>query len=101
MQARQQDNAYLDEWRKRVDAELETSANAHQNAAIIQERMLGRLDDHDRRLKSLETSPEGVRSAFGTYGGCIGQLVFAVFSGVGALTGISGTVIAIIALIHR
>lgn len=90
---RNADGGYVAEWRRRVDGELEESAKAHQQAAIIQERVLGRLDDHDRRIKALEVSPASLRSSFGTYGGCIGQVIFAVLSGLGVLISLVALII--------
>lgn len=94
------DNGYATEWRDRTSTQLEESAKAQQTTALILERVTGRLDDHDKRLKSLEArpdtagtltdhehriksleaSPGDLRSWLGTGGGCFGQIIFACFS---------------------
>lgn len=76
---------YALEWRQNVSKELEESARLHQSAAVINERVNGRLDDHDRRIRHLEGAPDGIRSGLGTYGGCVSQVIFAVLSASGVL----------------
>lgn len=37
--------------------ELRTSAEKHAQTAVILERLTNRLDEHDRRIKALESAP--------------------------------------------
>ena len=82
MQARQQEQF------EKITERLEQSA-------VIQERMLGRLDDHDRRLKLLEGGPQDARSIISTYGGCVGQTVFALFSFCGLCLSVASFIIVL------
>ena len=82
MQARQQEQ--LDRITERIE-----------QSAIIQERVMGRLDDHDRRIKALEGGPQDTRSMLGTYGGCIGQALFALFSFCGLVISVASFIMVL------
>lgn len=45
------------EWRSNVSHELAETAEKHERAAIILERVNGRLEEHDRRIAALEARP--------------------------------------------
>ena len=53
-----EDDRLRAEWRTDVTRELERSAQAHQQTAVILERLSNRLDEHDRRLAALESAPQ-------------------------------------------
>lgn len=86
---------YFAEWRGTVNRELEESARLHQQAALTFERLKGQLDDHDRRIKSLEASPASLRDTFGTYGGCISQIIGAAFISLNSLIALAALVVSL------
>jgi hypothetical protein len=45
------------QWRSEVSAQMRESAVAHQQTAVILERIQGKLDSHDLRIKQLENVP--------------------------------------------
>lgn len=47
----------FDEWRGDVNRQLDASATAQNQVALILERLTNRLDEHDRRIKALEDAP--------------------------------------------
>jgi hypothetical protein len=49
-------------WRTEVSTRIQESALANQNTAIALERILGKLDLHDQRLKALENVPANQRA---------------------------------------
>ena len=51
------------DWRGDVMRQLRESSEAHQQAAVILERLSNRLDEHDRRIKSLEDAPQKAQAA--------------------------------------
>lgn len=55
--ATSEDDRLRAEWRTDVTRELERSAQAHQQTAVILERLSNRLDEHDRRIAALEQAP--------------------------------------------
>lgn len=87
--------AWERDWRSEIMRQLKESAVAHQQTAVTLERLNGRLDEHDRRLDALEQQPSSLRNFFGTYGGCLGQVVFAVLSGAGTIIAIASLVITL------
>ena len=56
--ATSEDDRLRAEWRTDVTRELERSAQAHQQTAVILERLSNRLDEHDRRIAALEKAPQ-------------------------------------------
>jgi hypothetical protein len=85
--------SYFAEWRQQVNRELEESARLHQAAAVTFERLKGLLDDHDRRIKALESEPGDLRTTFGTYGGCLGQFFTAALSTLALLIALGGLLV--------
>lgn len=50
------------DWRGDVMRQLKASAGAHQQTAVILERLTARLDEHDRRISALEEQPSNTRA---------------------------------------
>ena len=95
------DMSWGQEWRAQITREVESSAEKHERAAVIQERIMGILNDHTTRIVRLEQRPAGLRSDLSAYGGCLGQVVFAVFGSIGALGGLSGVVSVLWMIFHH
>jgi hypothetical protein len=79
-----------DQWRQEVAIQLRDSAQAHQQTAVILERLKGQQDLHDQRIRALEGAPATGRDVLDTalkvVGvslsglGCLGVIVVAAFS---------------------
>lgn len=98
------------QWRADITRQLTDMAKVQQDTAIIQERTLGRLDrieawqkdaddrrekQEDRRETRYEQAPAATRSVIGTYGGCAGQVVFAVLSFLGVCLSVVALIITL------
>jgi hypothetical protein len=92
---------WSNEWREQVTRELESSAEKHQQTAVIQERILNRLQQHDEDIKALEARPAGFRSELSAYGGCLSMAVAAMIGLMALLISAGGDVIAIYIALHR
>ena len=55
--------AWEQEWRADVTRQLDDSAEKHEKAGVILERLTNRLDEHDRRISALEERPQQAREA--------------------------------------
>lgn len=86
-------------WRQDVTHQLHESGQAHQQTAIILERLGNRLDEHDRRIGALESQPDRTRTAITQYGGCSSQLVMMAFIAFDAIVGLGGLITAVVSLI--
>ena len=53
-----EDDRLRAEWRTDVTRELERSSQAHQQTAVILERLSNHFDDLDRRVTALEKAPQ-------------------------------------------
>lgn len=89
------------EWRAQISREVESSAEKHERAAVIQERILGMLNQHDGRIAALEQRPDKLRADLGTYGGCSSQVFYIGLGALNLLIALTGTAIAIISLVHH
>ena len=98
------------QWRADITRRLEEMAKVQQDTAVIQERMLGKINglerwqqdmderrekQEDRRETRYEQAPAATRSVIGTYGGCAGQVVFAVLSFLGVCLSIAALIITL------
>jgi hypothetical protein len=99
--ARGESGRWSDEWREQVTRELESSAEKHQQTAVIQERILNRLQQHDEDIKALEARPAGFRSDLSAYGGCLYMAVALVIAGAEGLISVGGVIIALYVALHR
>lgn len=89
------------EWRANISRQVNEGAQALQSAAVMLERVSGRLDDHDRRIGLLESRPDKLRADIGTYGGCSSQVFYIGLGAFNSLLAITGTILAIISLVHH
>lgn len=95
----------------RQQAQIEKIVEQQQQTAIIIERVLGRLDavEHwqdaeerakerrdERRDERDEKKPDNLRNAFGTYGGCLANIIYAGMTTISLLIGTAGLIIAIV-----
>lgn len=85
-------------------------AEINQQVAIALERLNGRMEtfeawrverdeerkrQEDRRDTAIEKQPDALRSAFDTYGGCLGQIVVTLISGISTLVAITALIITL------
>lgn len=89
-------SSWNQEWRTQVSHELESSAEKHQQAAVIQERIMGVLNQHDMRLLALEKRPESFRADLTSFGGCSSQLVYAGFTAFNTLLSVSAILYSVL-----
>lgn len=85
---------YVRAWRETVARELDESSRRHEQTAVIQERILGRLDNHEQRLKSIEGGPGEWRGWLGTGGMLAGCAFTAIVAPI--LSVIGGIAVALI-----
>lgn len=86
---------YFNEWRHGVDQDRGDTARLLKEASVTFERIRGQLDEHDRRIKSLEHSPDTLRANWGTWGGCLGQIAFACLSSIGTIIAITSIILTL------
>jgi hypothetical protein len=87
-----------------------SQSKINQDVAIALERITGRLeniehwrderDDERRRLEDrkedkIEKQPDSLRSALGTYGGCLANIIYAILTCISLIIGITGLIIAL------
>lgn len=89
------------EFRDQVSRELATSAQKHEQTAIIQERILGKLERHSEDIRELQQRPAGFRSGLSAYGGCLSMAVAAAIGLVALLISAGGDIIAIYVALHK
>lgn len=85
------------DWQEQLMRQLAELVKAQQSTAVTLERINGRLDNLDQRLKIQESSPQDWRAALTGYGGCLGQIVFAGLS----MLGLTLSVISLVLVFVR
>lgn len=90
-----------EQWRHDVDDDRQSQVETNQETALILRDVAATLKDLGARVQRLEETPAALRLNLGTYGGCLGQLVFALFGAVGAVGGIAGVVSVLWTLFHH
>ena len=92
------------DWRKTTWQRLDDGDEKHEKAALILERCINLLNEHDRRIKALEERPEKTRSILGFASNTVYTLVAVVALGFDAFTtvlALASAAIAVLALIHH
>lgn len=84
-----------------MDAHQEAQAKTNQESALILRDVAATMKDFGARIEKLEQTPTAFRMNLGTYGGCIGQVVFALFGSIGALGGIAGVISVLWTIFHH
>lgn len=87
---------FFAEWRQSVNDQLAESARVLRDVTSAATKLTTQVSELERRISTLEHSPAEARSFLGTYGGCIGQVVYAGISGFGVLISITAIVLSIV-----
>ena len=78
-----------------VSRQIEANSRAINDTAVIIERILGRLDGQDARIKALELAPSRRRSELSFESGCISQVAYMAFGALNFLTAVTAIIIAL------
>ena len=96
------------DWRRRMERRADEGDENHAQTALILERCINRLDEHDRRITALEERPEKQQAQrvgiLGAASNTVYTLVAIAALGFDAFTtvlALASTAIAVIALIHH
>lgn len=84
------------EWRQNVNEQLGENARLLREAAATFAEVKTQLIDHNRRINNLENVPATTRGFVGTYGGCIGQVVYAALTSFALLISITSVILSIV-----
>ena len=102
------DTTWERDWRHTAERRLDENDDKNDKAALILERCIGILNEHDRRIKALEERPEKQQAQrvgiLGAASNTVYTLVAIAALGFDAFTtvlALASSVIAVIALVHR
>jgi hypothetical protein len=90
---------YEREWRQSIGNAVTGFNTAVANLSATLERMSGRLDQHEFRIKHIEDSPAGVRQWLLFVlagGGCLSMIVGALIGAASMLVGLASLIILLI-----
>lgn len=78
------------EWRQGVMQEFRAQAEINQQVSRSLTDLTTAVGTLKTAVDDMKTAPAGTRDALGTYGGCIGQVIFAALSAVAVLISVVG-----------